>query len=387
MRYHALGEIPAKRHVQFRRHDRLLTEEVLGFEGFSGNESILYHLNPPTRVRSVGSFTPIVREEWVPETHVHHHFDTTDVGPAGDVIDGRRLLAFNHDVELAIVKPERGNEAFYRNGGGDEVVFIHEGGGVLESVFGRLPFRAHDYVVIPRHTTYRWLLDPEAPQVWLSCFTPGEIETPNHYRNRYGQLLEHAPFSQRDFHPPAELETRDERGEFELVVRARGGHQRFVLDYHPFDVVGWDGYVYPYTFNVRDFEPIAGRVHLPPPVHQTFKGQNFVICSFCPRMLDWDPEAIPVPYHHSNVQSEEFTYYVEGDFAARSGIGPGSITLHPSGLSHGPQPGRVEASLGKKWAGELAVMCDTFRPLRLTPLAARIDDPGYALSWAAEQLV
>ena len=205
---------------------------------------------------------------------------------------------------------------------------------------GRSPYRKHDYVVIPRGTTYRFRFDE--PQRWLTFYTPGEIETPNRYRNRYGQLLEHAPFSQRDFHPPAELVTHRYRGEHLVKVRVRGGYQDYVLDYHPLDVVGWDGYVYPYTFNIADFEPKAGRLHQPPPAHQTFQGPNFVICSFCPRMLDWDPMAVALPYHHSNVQSEEVMYYVDGDYAARKGVEIGSFTLHPSGLPHGPQPGTVE---------------------------------------------
>ena len=223
--------------------------------------------------------------------------------------------------------------------------------------------------MIPRGTTYRFRFDE--PQRWLTFYTPGEIETPNRYRNRYGQLLEHAPFSQRDFHPPTELVTHRDRGEHQVKVRVRGGYQDYVLDYHPLDVVGWDGYVYPYTFNIADFEPKAGRLHQPPPAHQTFQGPNFVICSFCPRMLDWDPMAVALPYHHSNVQSEEVMYYVDGDYAARKGVDIGSFTLHPCGLPHGPQPGTVEKSLGIKETYELAVMCDTFRPLKLTTLVAR----------------
>ena len=239
--------------------------------------------------------------------------------------------------------------------------------------------------MIPRGTTYRFRMH-DGPQTWLTFFTPGEIETPNRYRNRYGQLLEHAPFSQRDFHPPAELVTYDDRGEHEVLVRVRGGIQRYVLDYHPLDVVGWDGYVYPYTFNIHDFEPKAGRLHQPPPAHQTFQGQNFVICSFCPRLLDWDPLAVPLPYHHSNLQSEEVMFYADGDYAARKGVDIGSITLHPSGLPHGPQPGAVEKSLGMKETNELAVMCDTFRPLKLTTLARDLDDPSYAYSWNPDRV-
>ena len=392
MRYHNLGQIPAKRHVQFRDPDAagagngsapLLVEEVLGFEGFSGNESILYHLWSPCRVKDVGEFTPIELEEWVPETHVHRLTDTAGLEPQGDAVLGRRVLQYNADVEMGICIPEAEAGYFYRNGEGDEVVFVHEGEGVLETVFGTLPYRRHDYVVIPRGTTYRFRFD--GPQRWLTFHTPGEIETPNRYRNRYGQLLEHAPFSQRDFHPPAELLTHRDRGEHEVKVRVRGGYQDYVLDYHPLDVVGWDGYVYPYTFNIADFEPKSGRLHQPPPVHQTFQGPNFVICSFCPRRLDWDPQAIALPYHHSNLQSEEVIYYVDGQFGSRKGVDVGAITLHPSGLPHGPQPGLVEKSLGVERTEELAVMCDTFRPLKLTTLSRDLDDPAYAYSWYEEE--
>lgn len=383
MRYHSMGELPPKRHTQFRREERLLVEEVMGYEGFSGNESILYHLVSPCRVSEVLDFTPITREEWVPDAHVHRLTNTADLATQGDPVSGRRLLMWNGDVEIAICKPTEQSEVFFRNGEGDEVLFVHEGSGTLESVFGTLPFRRHDYVVIPRGTTYRIAID-DGPQTWLCFTTPGEIETPNRYRNRYGQLNEGAPFSHRDFHPPVSLATHSEPGDHELVVRVRNGYQRFVLDYHPFDVVGWDGYVYPYTFNVADFEPITGRVHQPPPVHQTFQGPNFVICSFCPRDLDWDPLAIPIPYHHSNLQSEEMIYYVDGQFGSRKGVGLGSITLHPSGLPHGPQPGLVERSLGARRTEELAVMCDTFHPLRLSALARDLDDPTYALSWKTD---
>ena len=380
MRYVSMGRLPAKRHTQFRENGTLLSEEVMGYEGFSGNESILYHLYSPCRVAEVGDFEPIELEEWVPDAHVHRLTDTVPLAPEGDPIFGRKVLMFNTDVEMGICKPTHDADCFYRNGEGDEVLFVHEGSGELETVFGRLPFHAHDYVVIPRGTTYRVVLG-DGPHTWLTFHTPGEIETPNRYRNRYGQLTEAAPFSQRDFHPPAELETHSERGDHELVVRARGGYQHFTLDYHPFDVVGWDGYVYPYTFNIHDFEPKAGRIHQPPPVHQTFQGPNFVICSFCPRELDWDPEAVPIPYVHSNLQSEEVIYYVDGQFGSRKGVGVGAITLHPSGLPHGPQPGVVEKMLGKRRTDELAVMCDTFKPLKLTRLAHELDDPSYALSW------
>ena len=380
MRYETRGNVPHKRHTAFRDNGTLLTEEVMGFEGFSGNESILYHLQSPCRVMELGAFEPIQREEWVPDAHAHHLFDTRRIEPEGDPIRGRRLLMWNSDVEIAICRPVANHDYFYRNGEGDEVLFVHRGQGVLETTFGTLPYHAHDYVVIPRGTTYRFVPQGD-DQLFLTFQTPGEIETPSRYRNRYGQLLEHAPYSHRDFQAPTGLVTHREQGEFELIVRVRDGYQHYTLDYHPLDVVCWDGYVYPYTFSIDDFEPITGRIHMPPPVHQTFQGPNFVICSFCPRMLDWDENAVPIPYNHSNLQSEEMIYYVDGQFGSRKGVDVGSITLHPSGLPHGPQPGLAEKSLGTKRTNELAVMCDTFAPLRLTELAKELDDGKYALSW------
>jgi homogentisate 1,2-dioxygenase len=383
MRYHALGRIPAKRHAQFRRDgdgSPLLVEEVMGYEGFSGNEAILYHLQSPCRLDAVGEFRPIVREEWVPETHVHRLADANPVPAGGDPVSGRRVLMYNADIEVSVCKPTEELDGFFRDAEGDEVIYIHRGSGVLRTMFGRVPFREKDYLVIPRGTTHTWKLD-DGEQYWMAFHTPGEIETPGRYRNRYGQLLEHAPFSQRDFHPPGDLETYDETGEYHVTVRVRRGLQQYVLDRHPFDVVGWDGYVWPYTFNAEDFEPRAGRFHLPPPAHQTFQGPNFVICTFAPRMLDWDATAVPLPYHHSNIQSEEVMFYADGDYAARKGVDVGCLTLHPSGLPHGPQPGTVEKALGAKQTNELAVMWDTFRPLTLTPLWREHDNPDYAFSW------
>jgi homogentisate 1,2-dioxygenase len=381
MRYVSLGEVPAKRHSQVRRGGALLTEEVIGYEGFSGNESIAYHLRSPCRVGAVGSFEPLLRDEWVPDAHVHRLADLAAVAPGGDPVSGRRLVMWNGDVEVSVCKPVAEHDGFYRNGEGDEVLYVHSGAGVLRTSFGRVPFRARDYVVIPRGTTCTWELAFDLDHFWLCFHTPGEIETPSRYRNRYGQLLEHAPYSQRDFHPPVDLETVDASGSFSLTVRARDGLQRFELDRHPFDVAGWDGYVYPYTFNADDFEPRAGRFHLPPPAHQTFQGPGFVICTFAPRLLDWDPTAVPIPYHHSNIQSEEVMFYADGDYSARRGVTVGCVTLHPSGLPHGPQPGAVEASLGRVSTDELAVMWDTFRPLRLAALWREHDKPEYALSW------
>jgi homogentisate 1,2-dioxygenase len=272
---------------------------------------------------------------------------------------------------------------FYRNGEGDEVIFVHEGSGTLETIFGDLPYREGDYVVVPRGTTYRFAA--EGAQRHLVFESPGLIEIPARYRNEYGQLLEHAPYYHRDIHPPVELHTHRDRGEHLVKVRVRDGYQTYFVDYHPFDLVGWDGYVYPWTFNINDFEPITGRIHMPPPSHQTFQGQNFVICSFCPRKLDFDPLAIPIPYHHSNVNSEEMIYYVSGNFSSRKAVDVGSVTLHPSGIPHGPHPGLAERSIGMTETHELAVMCDTFHPLRLTAFAGELDDGTYMYSWYEER--
>ena len=377
--YQRRGDVPRKRHIVFRENGRLLTEEVMGLEGFTGNESILYHLESPCRVKELGAFTEIEREEWVPDTHAHRLMNTADVPPEGDEISGRRTLMWNADVEISLCRPESSMDYFFRNGEGDEVIFVHEGTGTLETTFGDVPYRDGDYLVVPRGTTYRFR--PTGPQRYLVFETPGLIEIPRRYRNQYGQILEGAPYYHRDIHPPTELNTHRDRGDFLVKVRVRGGYQEYVLDYHPFDVVGWDGYLYPWTFSIHDFEPITGRIHQPPPSHQTFQGPNFVICSFCPRKLDFDPEAVPIPYHHSNLQSEEMIYYVSGNFGSRKGISVGSITLHPSGLPHGPHPGLAEKALGVAETTELAVMCDTFRPLRLSTLARDLDDGRYAYSW------
>jgi homogentisate 1,2-dioxygenase len=361
------------------REDRLLTEQVMGMEGFSGNYSILYHLQTPCRVMALGGFQPLAKEEWVPDQHQHMLFSTMELPALGDLISGRRLLMWNNDVEIWFCRPQAAQDGFYRNGEGDEVIFVHEGSGVAETIFGDLPYRQGDYIVIPRGTTYR--LVPEGDQKYLVFVSPGQIEIPRRYRNEYGNLLEHAPYYHRDVHGPTELVTHEEQGEFLVTVRVRGGMQKYVLDYHPFNVVGWDGFVYPWTFNVADFEPKSGRLHQPPPAHQTFEGPGFVICSFCPRRLEWDPQAVPIPYNHSNLQSDEMIYYVSGNFESRKGIEVGSITLHPYGIPHGPQPGLAEKALGATETHELAVMCDTFRPLRLANFAKAIANPDYMFSW------
>jgi homogentisate 1,2-dioxygenase len=378
--YQRLGAVPRKRHIQARENGTLLTEEVLGLEGFSGNESILYHLHSPCRVQELGAFEPIEREEWIPDAHAHRHFTTLGIAPGGDAVTGRRLLMWNDDVEISLCRPDQGMDSFFRNGAGDEVIFVHEGSGTVETIFGDLPYTDGDYVVIPRGTTYRFV--PEGAQRYLVFETPGLIEIPRRYRNAHGQIVEGAPYYHRDIHPPTRLNTHRDRAEHTVRVRVRGGYQTYVLDYHPFDVVGWDGFLFPWTFSIHDFEPITGRIHQPPPAHQTFQGRNFVICSFCPRKLDFDPLAVPIPYHHSNLQSEEMIYYVSGNFGSRKGIEVGSVTLHPSGIPHGPQPGLAEQSIGVTETHELAVMCDTFAPLRLSRLAQELDDGKYWRTWS-----
>jgi homogentisate 1,2-dioxygenase len=377
--YLRLGEVPPKRHTQMWREDRLLKAQVMGMEGFAGNYSILYHLQTPCRVMALGGFEPIAKVEWVPDQHQHMLFSTMELPARGDAISGRQLLMWNNDVEIWFCCPQEAQDGFYRNGEGDEVIFVHEGAGVAETIFGDLPYRQGDYIVIPRGTTYR--LVPEGDQKYLVFVSPGQIEIPRRYRNEYGNLLEHAPYYHRDVHGPSDLVTHEEQGEFLVTVRVRGGMQKYVLDYHPFNVVGWDGFVYPWTFNVADFEPKSGRLHQPPPAHQTFEGPGFVICSFCPRRLEWDPQAVPIPYNHSNLQSDEMIYYVSGNFESRKGIEVGSITLHPYGIPHGPQPGLAEQALGATETHELAVMCDTFRPLRLASFAKTIANPDYMFSW------
>jgi homogentisate 1,2-dioxygenase len=379
--YHRLGEVPPKRHTQFRKPDGgLFAEEVFGTEGFSGTYSILYHHELPPRARAIEA-RGVSRPEAIDEpVQRHHHLKTGGIPAGGDAVSGRHALFFNQDVTFSVAAPTERMGYFFRNSTADEVYFIHRGEGALCTNFGTLPFRPGDYLVIPRGTTYR--VEFATPEARCLVFeASGSVEIPRRYRNEYGQLLEHAPFWERDIRKPERLETVLERGDFEVRVKVGHGITAYLQEHHPFDLVGWDGYLYPWALSIHDFEPIAGRLHQPPPVHQTFQGPGFVICSFCPRKLDWDPEAVPIPYYHSNIDSDEVIYYVAGNYAARRGIEVGSITLHPRGIPHGPQPGAVEASLGKQETDELAVMIDTFRPLHLTRSAAELDDPSYPFSW------
>ncbi len=383
--YHHLGEIPPKRHTQFRKPDGgLYSEELFGTEGFSGNYSIIYYTYPPTRVKKVERFPgeQYAHEEWDERLQRHHHMKTAQLTQQGDAVSGRQTLMYNKDVVLAVVKPTREMNYFYRDGDSDLVYFVHDGQGVLESTFGLLPYHEGDYIVIPRGTTFRFTHNPNNTEnTFLVIEARGTIAPPHRYLNNNGQFLEHSPYCDRDIRRPQELVTHTESGDFEVRLKVGDTLTSYWYDYHPFNAVGWDGYEYPYALNIADFEPITGRVHQPPPVHQTFQGPNFVICSFVPRKLDYHPLSIPVPYNHSNIDSEEMIYYVNGNFGSRRGIERASITLHPRGIPHGPHPGAVEKSLGVERTEELAVMVDTFYPLHLTTNAQSIDDASYPYSW------
>jgi homogentisate 1,2-dioxygenase len=379
--YHRLGQIPHKRHTQFRKpNGELYREELMGLEGFSSLQSILYHHFLPPRIARAEDLGP-ASPDFVEFGPIRHRAFRTAQAPLGtDPVSARFPVLGNRDVTLGVCRASAGMDYFYRNAQAYEVWFVHEGAGLFKSQFGSLAFGPGDYIIVPFGTTWQMSLStPEAR--FFTIENPSQIEPPKRYRNAYGQLLEHAPYSERDIRPPQELVTHTERGEFEVRIKVRDRLTRHILDHHPFDVVGWDGYLYPWIFNIADFEPITGRVHQPPPAHQTFEGHNFVVCSFVPRLFDYHPDAIPAPYNHSNVNSDEVIYYAEGNFMSRKGIDQYDISMHPYGLPHGPQPGMTEASIGKKETSELAVMVDTFYPLHLTEQALEMEKPEYQDSW------
>ncbi|NIH84524.1 homogentisate 1,2-dioxygenase [Amycolatopsis granulosa] len=391
--YRQVGAVPPKRHTQHRTPEGgLYYEELMGEEGFSSDSSLLYHRNIPSALvdSSVWQLPDLTTEANHPLKPRHlklHELFPGEEWKSRDVVTGRRLVLGNGDVRISYVAAGEASP-LYRNSIGDECVYIESGEGVVETVFGVLPFRQGDYVILPRATTHRWV--PDGLVRAYAIEANSHITPPKRYLSKYGQLLEHAPYCERDLHGPTEPLLADGT-DVEVLVKHRGGTgnggiagTRFVYPQHPFDVVGWDGCLYPYTFNVADFEPITGRVHQPPPVHQVFEGANFVICNFVPRKVDYHPLSIPVPYYHSNVDSDEVMFYCGGDYEARkgSGIGQGSISLHPGGHSHGPQPGAYERSIGVEFFDELAVMVDTFRPLELGEGGRAAEDPGYAWTWA-----
>jgi len=379
--YHKLGQIPHKRHTQFRKPDGgLYREEVMGLEGFSGLQSILYHHYLPPRVVNVEDMgsTEVEYSDFGPIRH--RAFATSNAPEGGDPVSARRVLLGNNDVTLGVSRASASMDYYYRNAQAYEVWFTHEGAGVLHTQFGDLPFGPGDYIIIPYGTTWQMKLSAASTRFFI-IEAPTQIEPPSRYRNNYGQLLEHSPYCERDIRVPETLEPHTERGKFEVRVKTRNRITRHELDHHPLDVVGWDGYLYPWIFSIYDFEPITGRLHQPPPVHQTFQGNNFVVCSFVPRLFDYHPQGIPAPYNHSNVNSDEVIYYTEGNFMSRRGINQYDITLHPSGLPHGPQPGATEASIGKEKTEELAVMVDTFHPLQVAVSALELEKPEYMSSW------
>ena len=385
--YHTLGTIPRKRHIAFRKPDGgLYAEELMGHEGFHGTSSLLYHIHPPTTVKSVRRVKETAFEADSDQSLHHRHFLTSRVKPGGSPTLDRIPLLFNADIAMLYVEPTKNDEFFYRNAQADELVYVSKGNGMLESVYGNMEYGEGDYLVIHRGILHRFRMNLAGEQTKLVVFeSRGHVRYPSRYKNEFGQLIEGAPYSERDIRVPLELAPRDEMGNFPLYVKQYDGINELVLDHHPFDVVGWDGYFYPWAFNIRDFESIVGRVHQPPPVHQTFQGDGFVVCSFCPRPYDFHPEAIPAPYNHSNVDSDEVLYYASSEFMSRKGIEFGSITHHPDGIPHGPHPGRAEASIGAKYTNELAVMMDSFRPLKVAKQATDIEDKSYHKSWLDTQ--
>ncbi|WP_045523936.1 homogentisate 1,2-dioxygenase [Neobacillus niacini] len=382
MYYRQMGRIPYKRHTMFKKDDgSLYREQVMGTRGFSGTQSILYHHYMPTEVLKaelIGSYLPEYEEQ---KSLKHRLFLTNKTVKKGDALSAREYILGNQDLLIGTASVNEPMKSYYRNGDGDEMLFVHYGSGKLETMFGTVSYRPGDYLLIPIGTIYRVIPNEKEKTKLLFIESFSQITTPRRYRNEYGQMLEHSPFCERDFRGPETLETYDQKGEFEIVTKSRGSLHSHLVGHHPLDVVGWDGYLYPWAFNVEDFEPITGRIHQPPPVHQTFEGNNFVVCSFVPRMFDYHPEAIPAPYYHSNVNSDELLYYVKGNFMSRKGVQFESITLHPSGIPHGPHPGKTEASIGKKETLELAVMIDTFHPLKVVKSVNEMEDPDYMFSW------
>jgi homogentisate 1,2-dioxygenase len=380
--YYKLGQVPAKRHIQFRKPDGgLYSEQLISTEGFSDAYSLSYHIYPPTRVLSIEEPYSVIPEIAIEKNMQHRSFQGFAVKPMEDYLESRVPLLVNNDVHISVAAPRKSTTSgFYKNSDADEMIFIHKGNGVLRTMFGRLPFGYGDHILVPRGTVYTIEFATESNRLLIvESFSP--LQFPKKYVNRFGQLLEHAPYCERDIRKPVHLETIDEQGDFRVLIKKEGLIYPYHYASHPFDVVGWDGCHYPFIFSIHDFEPITGRIHQPPPVHQTFEGHNFVLCAFVPRLYDYHPASIPVPYNHSNVDSDEVLYYVDGEFMSRKNVKKGQFTLHPIGIPHGPHPGTVERSLGTRETKELAVMIDTFKPLKITRNAIEVEDPDYYRSW------
>ena len=382
MHYYAMGKIPPKRHTQFRKPDGgLYSEQLFSTEGFSDLYSLLYHINPPTQIVQVDepySIAPNVIED---KQLKHRSLQGFKISPEDDYLKSRKPILVNNDCKIVLSAPRKSmNDYFFKNADADEVIFVHKGNGTLKTMYGDVSFSYGDYLVVPRGTIYQMEFEDQDNRL-LIVESSGPIITPNRYRNKFGQLMEQSPFCERDIRKPEVLNTYDEKGQFKLMIKKQDNIYPYVYQGHPFDVVGWDGFVYPYAFSIHNFEPITGRLHMPPPIHQTFTGKNFVICSFCPRLYDYHPDSIPAPYNHSNIDSDEVLYYVDGNFMSRDHVEQGMLTLHPAGIPHGPHPGTVEKSIGAKETGELAVMVDTFYPLYMTDHAFAIEDKDYYKSW------
>ncbi|HMN32896.1 MAG TPA: homogentisate 1,2-dioxygenase [Chitinophagaceae bacterium] len=381
--YYSLGKIPHKRHTQFRKPDgSLYSEELFSTEGFNYNYCLIYHVHPPTVI--VKSEEPIDITPKIATDNIlkHRSFQGFKIKKVADYLESRKPILVNNDCHITLAAPQQSmDKYFFRNSDADECIFIHEGTGKLHTLYGELPFKYGDYIIIPRGIAYQIKFDTEDNRL-LIVESYGPIRFPKRYKTSEGQLMEHAPFCERDIRKPENLKTHDEKGEFLIYTKKQNLLYPITYGYHPFDAIGWDGYEYPYIFSIHDFEPITGRVHLPPPIHQTFEGKDMVICSFVPRLYDYHPNSIPAPYNHSNIDSDEVLYYVDGEFMSRKHVTRGMLTLHPSGIPHGPHPGAVEKSIGKKETPELAVMIDTFRPLHLTNYAVDIEDENYEMSWA-----
>ena len=380
--YHQLGSIPHKRHtIHEKPSGGIYYEQLFGTEGFHGMSSLLYHVHRPTMIVRVNSDEDVAPKAAVDKNITPMMLQGWNVKPTDDFLKSRVHVLFNNDLNIALASPRKSTtEYFYKNADADELIFIHEGSGTMRTMVGNIKFSYGDYLIIPRGIIYQISFDtPDNRLFIVESFSP--ILTPKRYRNEFGQLLEHSPYCERDIRKPADLETHDEKGEFIIKIRKENVMHEVVYASHPFDVVGWDGFNYPYAFSIHDFEPITGRVHQPPPVHQTFEAHNYVVCSFCPRLYDYHPKSIPSPYNHSNIDSDEVLYYVDGDFMSRNHVEKGFISLHPGGIPHGPHPGAYERSIGQKETGELAVMVDTFRPLKLTQAALDLADNSYKTSW------
>lgn len=383
--YHKLGKIPEKRHVQFRKEDgSLYYEQLFGTIGFDGMSSNLYHLYRPTQVKSVGEPVDVSPEVAVANNMKSYRLHGFAVKPEKDYLKSRKAILTNADCTIILAAPQQSmGDYFYKNADADELIFVHKGSGKLRTFMGNIDFKYGDYLVVPRGMIYQMQFDDSENRLFI-VESRRPIYTPKKYRNWFGQLLEHSPYCERDLRAPRELETYDQKGDFLIKIKKQNGLFDVVYASHPFDVVGYDGFNFPYAFSIHDFEPITGRIHQPPPVHQTFETDAFVVCSFVPRLYDYHPLSVPAPYNHSNIDSDEVLYYVDGDFMSRNDVAAGHISLHPAGIPHGPHPGAVERSIGKVKTDELAVMVDTFRPLQLTKTALEIADDKYYRSWLEE---